>query len=212
MNIPRTIRVPMEDSESTRAAEEFRAIFDSNTRRRRSDRVVDDSEGENQAFPTNEITNPLFEPELHGSAFDNAASEIPEDGGIYLIREIHTKRMLTLARGKLTIEYGTLSQGGRQWACEDLSSGHMAFREIVSGRYLGRRHQRRRFRVEEKKPGRSEAFVLRPRKQGGFNLMVKQRGSLKALTIVDDDDEGGLKLRKATDYNDAARWEFIKVS
>ena len=66
--------------------------------------------------------------------------------------------------------------------------------------------------MEEKKPGRSEAFVLRPRKQGGFNLMVKQRGSLKALTIVDDDDEGGLKLRKATDYNDAARWEFIKVS
>ncbi|KAI1367865.1 hypothetical protein F5Y08DRAFT_348240 [Xylaria arbuscula] len=217
MNIPQPIHTPV-DAHSAKIYTPSRAPSNS-SRQRRFHRIpggFPEEEKENRSFlAEKQNQQPFFDPELHGSFLDNATAETPEAGGVYLIRQMGTKRTLTLTTGKVTVHYGTLPQGGWQWICEDLKNGHMAFREAVSGRYLGRcigHTLRPRFHVEEKKAGNSESWALRPRKQGGYNLMVKRRRGLQTLTIVEKDDASELKLRMVKNHSEAVRWEFIKVA
>ncbi|KAJ3567465.1 hypothetical protein NPX13_g6759 [Xylaria arbuscula] len=205
MNIPQPIHTPV-DAHSAKIHTPSRAQSNS-SRQRRSHRIpggFPEEDEANQSFLTEKQSQvPGFDPET------------PEAGGVYLIRQMGTNRTLTLTTGRVTVHYGTLPQGGWQWLCEDLKNGHMAFREAVSGRYLGRcigHTLRPRFHVEEKKAGNSESWALRPRKQGGYNLMVKRRRGLQTLTIVEKDDTSELKLRMVKNHSEAVRWEFIKVA
>ncbi|KAI0521313.1 hypothetical protein F5B22DRAFT_644038 [Xylaria bambusicola] len=135
--------------------------------------------------------------------------EVPESGGVYMIREIDTKRTITLRQGQVTMTRGTSPQGGWQWICEERQNGYIGFRDIVSGKYLGR-GSGGEFHAEAKEMGDKESFVLRPRNAGGHNLMVKRWRGLKAVAMGDCENAEP-KLVEASSRTSPARLEFIRV-
>ncbi|KAI1276039.1 hypothetical protein F5Y07DRAFT_367927 [Xylaria sp. FL0933] len=138
----------------------------------------------------------------------NGMCEVPEHGCIYMIRDIDSEKAITLVEGCLTLAVATGTRGGWQWICEELDNGWIGFREVVSGRLLGR-DNRGGFYAQATKLKAWESFVLRPREAGGYNLRVKNWETLRSMVIVDDGKTP--KLVEAPTTKEAARWEFVRV-
>ncbi|KAI0426775.1 hypothetical protein F5Y09DRAFT_317978 [Xylaria sp. FL1042] len=139
----------------------------------------------------------------------NGMCEVPEPGWIYMIRDIDSEKAITLLEGRLTLEFPSGTRGGWQWTCEELPDGWIGFREVVSGRFLGR-DNRGGFYAQATKLKAWESFVLRPRELGGYNLCVKNWSALTAIAVSNLISLSP-KLVEASTADDAARWEFVKV-
>ncbi|KAJ2989681.1 hypothetical protein NUW58_g3349 [Xylaria curta] len=143
------------------------------------------------------------------STIDSSLTSVPEPGRIYMIREKTSGEILTHANGVPTVLLGAGTRGGWQWKCEEHPDGYLGFRDVVSGRYLGRGNKEV-YVVEAKKLDARESFVLRPRDPEGYNLCAKDGHKLKPMGIT---ARSGIETRliDALNYKEAARWVFIKV-
>ncbi|KAI0799010.1 hypothetical protein GGR55DRAFT_671424 [Xylaria sp. FL0064] len=153
----------------------------------------------------------IHEPAASSSSMSftiNGMCEVPEHGCIYMIRDIDSEKAITLVEGRLTLAVATGTRGGWQWICEELEGGWIGFREVVSGRLLGR-DNKGGFYAQATNLKAWESFVLRPREAGGYNLRVKHWDTLKSMAIVDDGKTP--KLVEAPTAKEAARWEFVRV-
>ncbi|KAI0397966.1 hypothetical protein F5Y17DRAFT_256072 [Xylariaceae sp. FL0594] len=134
---------------------------------------------------------------------------VPEPGGRYMIRHVETKKAITLVDGHLTLLRNPEPGLGWHWHCEEQRGGWTGFRQGVSGNYLGH-DNRGGFTVVASKMKGWECFALRPRQEGGYNLLLPDRSSLKGMGISGVNDPWP-KLVLVTDMKDAAKWEFIKT-
>ncbi|KAI1346808.1 hypothetical protein F5Y01DRAFT_296960 [Xylaria sp. FL0043] len=139
----------------------------------------------------------------------NGMCEVPEHGCVYMIRDVDSEKAITLVEGRLTLTLATgNTRGGWQWICEELDHGWIGFREVVSGRLLGR-DNKGGFYVQATRLRDWESFVLRPREVGGYNLQVRYGDRLRAMAIADDGEAA--KLVEISTAKEAARWEFVRV-
>lgn len=136
-------------------------------------------------------------------------ASVPEPNHVYMIREVNLDQALTVLDGELTLTSHTDTRGGWQWRCEEHPNGWMGFRDAVSGRYLGH-DNRGGYIVQAKKFLDWESFVIRHRKNGGYNLCVKYGHKLKPVGIAGGDGSEA-KLVDASGSAEAALWVFIEV-
>lgn len=161
--------------------------------------------------PTNSTVSDGFINELKSAvhAINGGIGSVPEAGGIYMIRDLDSGKAITMACGLLTIVPDAGTRGGWQWECEEVRDGWIGFRDVVSGRYLGRDNNGG-FCAQASKLKGWESFVLRPRQAGGYNLLVKNWSSLTPISIVGNDMTWP-RLVEDQSPDAAARWEFVKV-
>ncbi|KAI0419885.1 hypothetical protein F5X98DRAFT_334190 [Xylaria grammica] len=144
-------------------------------------------------------------------------SSVPEPGRTYMIRDLDSERVLTVADGCLTLTLApdVGSTGGWQWHCEEHTSGWLGFRNAVSGKYIGHNNRGAGYVAKAVRFRSWEYFVLRPRQLGGYNLCVKWGHELKFVGTNTDENKNGnesmLKLVHAPTSDLATRWEFIRV-
>ncbi|GAP89900.1 putative actin cross-linking [Rosellinia necatrix] len=151
---------------------------------------------------------------------------VPERGGVYVVREIDTGRVLALVDGRLTLisdAAGAGAGGGRggwEWHYEETDAGWAGLRNAVSGTYLG--HDNKGGYVARAARMRDwEAFVVRPRRQGGYSLAVKHWDRFKPMGVAaaaaadadagSDSDKAAPRLVDAPGFEAATRWEFVEV-
>ncbi|KAI2634463.1 hypothetical protein GGS21DRAFT_103813 [Xylaria nigripes] len=141
----------------------------------------------------------------------NGISSVPEPGRTYMICDMASGRVLTLAKGRLTLPLGTDAKGGWHWECEEIDGGWLGFREVVSGKCLGH-DNRGGYMASVDKMDSWESFVLRPRDGGGINLWVKNRFQLMPMGITGlGKNEEEPRLVNAKSSAEATRWEFIRI-
>ncbi|KAI1426494.1 hypothetical protein F5Y12DRAFT_742403 [Xylaria sp. FL1777] len=149
------------------------------------------------------------QPNLHSFTINGGISEVPEPGGLYMIRDLDSGKAITLVEGHVTLVLDAGTRGGWQWKCEELREGWIGFRNVVSGKYLGRDNKGRFVALFDKFHG-WESFVLRPREAGGYNLLGKDGYVLRAMAIIDAESTSPT-LAETRAAKNGARWEFVKV-
>ncbi|KAI1810318.1 hypothetical protein GGS20DRAFT_568180 [Poronia punctata] len=134
----------------------------------------------------------------------NDTPRVPEHHKMYMIRDISTKMAITLEWGKITLVTKPGHAGGWQWCCES-NKGWLGFREVVSGKFMGR--DKDDCLATNPWMSQYDSFVLRACEAGGYNLYIKKGDGFVAVTR---DTKGSLFL--SSDFTvDFTRWEFIRV-
>ncbi|KAL7624791.1 hypothetical protein AAE478_004005 [Parahypoxylon ruwenzoriense] len=137
---------------------------------------------------------------------DGGVGTFPEDGGMYMIKDLDSGRALVLEGGRLTLGRDVGTNGGWRWQCVERDDGWLGFREAVSHNYLGR-DGKGGFQAKVGHFKAWEAFCLRPLSDGGCHLMAINWWTLKRLGIAGNDT----KLVEVSSATEATRWEFIEV-
>lgn len=163
---------------------------------------------------------PDYSIRMHSTSLPSVG-EVPQPGGVYMIREIHSGKLITLFDGKIILTDKKGGQGGWLWVCEERCGNWLGFRDLVSAYRLGLDIESNCFRALGLRQctglENSSKFVLRPAALGEYNLCVHDimQDSLKAMTITSAGVTGltpNLIIGEATATGNAARWQFIRLN
>ncbi|KAL1616423.1 hypothetical protein SLS56_011414 [Neofusicoccum ribis] len=132
---------------------------------------------------------------------------IPRPGNTYLIRSASSGEVITLLDGKIILAQPD-GRGECRWVCE-LDNGWFGFRNIVSGRYLGRDIDWRMCcSVTWLKEW--EKFLARERPGGGSVLLMTHWWVIRPIGMKMEN--GIKKLAMIENWeSDEMIWEFIEV-
>ncbi|KAI0970498.1 hypothetical protein F4678DRAFT_479909 [Xylaria arbuscula] len=148
-----------------------------------------------------------FSQTLHEAIAKLRIGEVPEPGQMYMIRDLVSKKSVSLINGKFALLHNHFGLGGWHWLCDELGGGWIGFRNAVSGDYLGKSDLDTYFSARTSR--KNKQFVLRPSALGGYNLCLNHDGLLKAAFIENNDELG--RLGAVVAPKEPARWEFIKL-
>ncbi|KAI1761313.1 hypothetical protein GGR53DRAFT_506130 [Hypoxylon sp. FL1150] len=166
----------------------------------------DESASQTTVYTPTHTTDPHFSTaKTYFSIDGGGVGTAPEAGGTYMIRDLDSGQALTLEGGRLTLKQDAGTNGGWRWECVEKHDGWLGFREAVSHRYLGR-DNKGGFYANASKFAPWETFVLRPLKNGGYNLMAIHWWTFRRIGI----SSSGKFIEVGTESK-AVRWEFIEV-
>ncbi|KAI2627159.1 hypothetical protein GGS21DRAFT_528821 [Xylaria nigripes] len=130
----------------------------------------------------------------------------PEPGGLYMIRDLDSDKVLAVRDGRLMLTQDTGMDGGWQWYCVENHESWLGFREKASGRYLGR-DGNGGFCANAYRFDAWEKMCLRPVKSGGYHIMATHWWTLLRMGTRGRSDS----FAEVHSAGEAIRWEFVEL-
>ncbi|RDL31995.1 uncharacterized protein BP5553_09397 [Venustampulla echinocandica] len=133
---------------------------------------------------------------------------IPEPGSTFIIRSVWSRNIITLLMGQVVLAPPEDNFGSPHWECIE-TNGCLGFRNIASGRFLGRNNQwllccSVNWHQEHEK------FHIRSRPEGGYILLMTHWGKLRPVGMKDEKGEKKLAMVESGNTNGIV-WEFVEV-
>ncbi|KAI0600116.1 hypothetical protein F4775DRAFT_548087 [Biscogniauxia sp. FL1348] len=152
------------------------------------------------ATPTHSSTASFDDKEsLH--VVELSPGSVPSQGNVYAIRHRDSGKAITMGIEGLQLKkIGPM--GGWHWMCVE-KDGWLGFRNVVSGRYLGRNDKGGFHALQPHHQG-WEYFVAKASPRGGYEMLTLHGWKFMKMSVAED----GSNLTQ-TD-GDGARWDFVK--
>ncbi|KAI8961466.1 hypothetical protein F5Y11DRAFT_326266 [Daldinia sp. FL1419] len=127
----------------------------------------------------------------------------PWPGHIYKIRDLETKRQITLVNGELKLAEDLGAQGGYHWLCVE-TDGYLGFRSPTNNVHIGHDCWGN-FVAREYHHWAWEFFNTRAHPKGGQMLLTTHYNTMRKMVV----ERGTGRLVETDDTGTA--WEFIEV-
>ncbi|KAI1485421.1 hypothetical protein F5X96DRAFT_660119 [Biscogniauxia mediterranea] len=152
------------------------------------------------ATPTHSSTTSFDDKEsLH--AVELSPGSVPSKGNVYAIRHRRSGKVITMGIEGLQLkQIGPM--GGWHWMCVE-KDGWLGFRNVVSGKYLGR-DDRNNFHAIQPHHMGWEYFVAKASPRGGYELQTLNGWVFKKMCVAKD----GGKLMQT--IGEGSLWDFVQ--
>lgn len=128
---------------------------------------------------------------------------IPAADCTFIIRHRETGRIIALVDGDLRLCDGNGIRDGFYWHCVR-KDGWLGFRNSVSGTYIGRYNESKRYTASAKKHLSHEFFNLLPNRKGGYEFLTRHGDEQWSMAVAED----GATLVEVK--GEGALWDFLE--